>query len=384
MKLPIDDWVQGIPRSQLQQTDVDILKIDQSFVSLMDQDASSAAIVSAIITLGHAMGLTLVAEGVERPTQAALLRQQVRHGSGVALWPAPDGRGHRRGRSVSLFRWCPPTWPTNVGGRRWPRKPPIGGPKDPLCRRSDLMVGVSARFEELDWRPTPLGAISLRRRRDPQSGDDVYEVKLDDDFLMSSLFTVAEIEVARLALAELAGPGLDVAVGGLGLGYTAQTVLEHPNVRSLVVVEALGEVIEWHERGLIPVGAALTSDSRCRFVHGDFFAMVAASGLDPDGSGPTLSRHRRRHRSFAASSAASEPRRVLRARGDASSCRSASPGRCLCPVVERPAGPGLPGGARGCLRSGGGRDRQLPQPTAGARGDQYGLHRQHRDRGELP
>ena len=141
---------------------------------------------------------------------------------------------------------------------------------------------MSARFEELDWRPTPMGAISLRRRRDPVSGDDVYEVKLDDDFLMSSLFTVAEIEVARLALTELSGAGLDVVVGGLGLGYTAQTVLQDTNVGSLLVVEALAEVIEWHERGLIPVGATLTADPRCRLIHGDFFAMVKASGPDPD------------------------------------------------------------------------------------------------------
>ena len=141
---------------------------------------------------------------------------------------------------------------------------------------------MSARFQELDWRPTPLGAISLRRRRDPLLDTDVYEVKLDDEFLMSSLFTVAEVEVARLALAGLASTGLDVAVGGLGLGYTAQTVLEHPNVGSLIVVEALGEVIEWHQRGLVPVGPVLTSDSRCRLVQGDFFDMVGArSGLDP-------------------------------------------------------------------------------------------------------
>jgi spermidine synthase len=140
---------------------------------------------------------------------------------------------------------------------------------------------MSARFEELDWRETPIGAISLRRRHDPLFGEDVFEVKLDDDYLMSSLFTVAEIEVARLALAVLPGDGLDVAVGGLGLGYTALTVLEHPRVRSLVVVEALEAVIEWHQRGLIPVGEALTSDPRCRLVQGDFFAMVAGSGLDP-------------------------------------------------------------------------------------------------------
>jgi spermidine synthase len=141
---------------------------------------------------------------------------------------------------------------------------------------------MSARFEELDWRPTPMGAISLRRRRDPGTGEDVFEVKLDEDFLMSSLFTVAEIEVARLALRELTGQHLSVVVGGLGLGYTAQTVLQDPHVGSLLVVEALAEVIDWHERGLIPVGTTLTSDSRCRLIHGDFFAMVEGSGLDPE------------------------------------------------------------------------------------------------------
>jgi spermidine synthase len=145
---------------------------------------------------------------------------------------------------------------------------------------------MSARFEELDWRQTPIGEISLRRRREPTLGIDVYEIKLDDDFLMSSLFTVAEIALARLGLAELPGTDLDVVVGGLGLGYTAQAVLENPEVRSLVVVETLGEVIEWHERKLLPVGARLTSDPRCRLVHGDFFAMVdTASGFDPEAPG---------------------------------------------------------------------------------------------------
>jgi diguanylate cyclase (GGDEF)-like protein len=77
VKLSIDDFGTGYSSlSQLQQTEVDILKIDQSFVAAMDQDPSSAAIVRAIITLGHALGLTLVAEGVERPAQAALLRDQ--------------------------------------------------------------------------------------------------------------------------------------------------------------------------------------------------------------------------------------------------------------------------------------------------------------------
>jgi spermidine synthase len=143
-----------------------------------------------------------------------------------------------------------------------------------------------ARFEELAWQQTPLGEISLRRRWDPVAGQDVYEIKLNDEFLMSSLFTTAECEMARLALARRSGGPFDVVVGGLGLGYTARAVLEHPDVASLIVVEALGEVIEWHERGLIPAGATLGDDPRCRLLHGDFFALLAsADGLDPAAPG---------------------------------------------------------------------------------------------------
>ena len=144
---------------------------------------------------------------------------------------------------------------------------------------------MGLRFEEIDWRPTPIGEISLRRRRHPVSGDDVYEVKLGDEFLMSSLFTTGEIALTELALAQLPDtelPALDVAVGGLGLGYTAQAALDDPRVRSLTVIDALAEVIDWHQRHLVPLGARLTSDARCRLVHGDFFALAAdPGGLDP-------------------------------------------------------------------------------------------------------
>jgi spermidine synthase len=141
---------------------------------------------------------------------------------------------------------------------------------------------MSVYFEELDFRPTPMGALSLRRRRQLSSGIDVYEIKLGDEFLMSSLFTVAEIALARLGLAALQRADLDVVVGGLGLGYTAQAVLQESRVRSLIVVDALAEVIEWHERGLLPLGEQLTADPRCCFVTGDFFAMSASTaGLDP-------------------------------------------------------------------------------------------------------
>lgn len=146
---------------------------------------------------------------------------------------------------------------------------------------------MSAQFAELDYRQTPLGELTLRRRRVAAlDGREVFEVKLGDAFLMSSLFHEVEVALADLGLAGLEAGEMDVVVGGLGLGYTAVAALKHPAVRSLLVVETLDAVIEWHERGLVPLGAQLTGDARCRFVHGDFFALAAAeNGFDPAAPG---------------------------------------------------------------------------------------------------
>lgn len=141
---------------------------------------------------------------------------------------------------------------------------------------------MSALFEELDYQPTPIGALSLRRRRELSLGVDVFEIKLGDEYLMSSLFTASEIALAQLGLAELSGTALDIAVGGLGLGYTARAVLENAAVNSLIVIEMLEPVIEWHRQGLLPLGPQLSSNPRCQFVHGDFFTLAASeNGFDP-------------------------------------------------------------------------------------------------------
>lgn len=140
---------------------------------------------------------------------------------------------------------------------------------------------MGARIEELAWSPSPLGPVSLRRRCEPATGVNIFEVKLGDEFLMSSLFTVAEVALSRLALARLNGAALDIVVGGLGLGYTAQAALEDDRVRELLVIDALAPVIDWHQRGLVPAGPGLTADARCRLVHADFFAMASGVGFDP-------------------------------------------------------------------------------------------------------
>lgn len=134
---------------------------------------------------------------------------------------------------------------------------------------------MSRSFELLDHRSTQLGDISLRRRLEPTLHIDIWEVKLNDEFLMTSLFTAGEEALAELGLAATTGDGLNVLIGGLGLGYTASATLKDPRVSTVHVVDALAEVIGWHEDHLVPLGAELTSDPRCQFVHGDFFAMIA-------------------------------------------------------------------------------------------------------------
>lgn len=147
------------------------------------------------------------------------------------------------------------------------------------------MKPMTLLFEELDYQETPHGAISLRMRSEPRlEGMLIYEVKLGDEFLMSSLFPEAEIELAKLGLAALSGTDLDVVVGGLGLGYTAVAALENPSVRSLIVVDVMQPVIDWHRKGLVPLGKQLTSDARCTLVHADFFEVATSPSLGFDGS----------------------------------------------------------------------------------------------------
>ncbi|MBD3832029.1 MULTISPECIES: spermidine synthase [Brevundimonas] len=132
-------------------------------------------------------------------------------------------------------------------------------------------------FEELDYRPTPMGPLTLRRRWVAAAGRDVHEVLLGDEHLMSSLFVEGERALSRLGLEQVEGGALQVLVGGLGLGHTAQAALEDARVARLEVVDALAPVIEWHREGLTPLGTLLHDEPRCRLIHADFFTFVADS-----------------------------------------------------------------------------------------------------------
>ncbi len=134
-------------------------------------------------------------------------------------------------------------------------------------------------IQELGYAMTPLGDLTLRRRKEPLlQNQEVFEVKLGDEYLMSSLFTESERQLATLGLSTLEGE-LDVVIGGLGLGYTAAEALKNKMVSRLLVIDLFQAVIDWHQAGLIPNGDVLTKDPRCELRQGDFFAL-ARTGFD--------------------------------------------------------------------------------------------------------
>ena len=137
---------------------------------------------------------------------------------------------------------------------------------------------------EFGYQDTPLGELTLRRRDEPMLGGiEVWEVRLGDDYLMSSLFTESERQLAILGLAPLNGD-LDIVVGGLGLGYTAAEALKNDRVSRMLVIDLFPAVIEWHQRGLVPIGDVLAKDPRCELRQGDFFAL-SRTGFDANEPG---------------------------------------------------------------------------------------------------
>ena len=75
VRIAIDDLGTGYSSlARITQLPVDILKIDLRFTAGLGRDPACDAVVRAILNIGHAMGLSVVAEGVETPQQVELLR----------------------------------------------------------------------------------------------------------------------------------------------------------------------------------------------------------------------------------------------------------------------------------------------------------------------
>ena len=75
IKIAIDDFGTGYSSlAYLRRLPVDCVKVDRSFVRGLPENAEDAAIVNAVIQLGHALKLSVTAEGVETPAQLVSLQ----------------------------------------------------------------------------------------------------------------------------------------------------------------------------------------------------------------------------------------------------------------------------------------------------------------------
>jgi spermidine synthase len=145
---------------------------------------------------------------------------------------------------------------------------------DGMDAADDLAADVSelvtvARAE------TPHGEVALRRR------GEVLELVVGGVFAMDTVDVSTEVELARAALADHPDPAR-VLVGGLGLGFTARTVLADDRVERLDVVELAAPLVEWARAGLVPELAGLEADGRCHLYAADVADVL--TGTSPDQS----------------------------------------------------------------------------------------------------
>ena len=141
VRLAVDDFGTGYSSfSWLRQLPVDVLKIDKEFVDELGRREQGGFLVAAIIDLAHNLGLRTVAEGIERPTQLARLKDM--HcdlGQGfhvgkpmppeqvVDLLAVERGKHRAARRRLGQLTGWPVVRPVGSRSTRWPvaRNPPV-------------------------------------------------------------------------------------------------------------------------------------------------------------------------------------------------------------------------------------------------------------------
>jgi spermidine synthase len=132
---------------------------------------------------------------------------------------------------------------------------------------------VEVEHTEVARAETERGDVVLRRRTSG-TAPDVLELRVNGVFVMDTLETTSEIELAAQAL-DLVDQPASVLIGGLGLGFTLQRVLADPRVERAVVVEIEEPLVRWMRDGTVPHGPALLADSRATVVNADITMAIA-------------------------------------------------------------------------------------------------------------
>ena len=129
VQIALDDFGTGYASlTHLKSFPIDVIKIDRSFVASLETDAGNRAIVSAVTGLGRDLGLTVVAEGVETPEQAKILKSCACHEIQGYLCGRPIPAGDVAG---FIAAWRPDHMQTNglclpLASRLRRRKPGAG------------------------------------------------------------------------------------------------------------------------------------------------------------------------------------------------------------------------------------------------------------------
>jgi spermidine synthase len=132
---------------------------------------------------------------------------------------------------------------------------------------------VEVEHTEVARAETERGDVVLRRRTSG-TAPEVLELRVNGVFVMDTLETTSEIELAAQAL-DLVDQPASVLIGGLGLGFTLQRVLADPRVERAVVVEIEEPLVRWMRDGTVPHGPALLADSRATVVNADITMAIA-------------------------------------------------------------------------------------------------------------
>jgi spermidine synthase len=130
-------------------------------------------------------------------------------------------------------------------------------------------------YVELARAESERGEVVLRERHDPDAdGPAAVELRVNGVFVMDTLETSTEQQLAALALARVEEPR-SVVVGGLGLGFTLHEVLADSRVEQVVVVEVEDALVRWMRDGTVPHGPGFLADERVHVVVADIRTAMA-------------------------------------------------------------------------------------------------------------